>query len=398
VGIALLGVDVVVIKPSKKIILPLLASFTNIHQVFAEMMEKGKTRVKTVLNIYHQNSNDGQQVFDNSGREEANVVEPMIFIEHQVNEDTAIDAHIVFDFWTAASDTKLDGQTGASGGEPIKGQSRISGNIGARREVGKWSYGTKFGFSSEYDYSSLNGSLDVSRSFAKDNFVLGFSAQYFSDKVGLFRDLSSPSSSLITNDLPRKIFSTSLSASQILTPTDIIQVGASFVRSEKNLESTSSSVVVNGVRTVEDLPDTRSRYAVSANWVHGLGENSALNSSYRYYFDQWDLSAHSLRLAFLQEVNDEEDFYEVFLRYHSQSKVRYYGDSFSSNEVYRTSDADMDKFQSYEAGFFYSHSLGDQKWLGLEFEDVSWGNSIVYYNRTNGLRYGYYQTSIGFEF
>ncbi|MBT3583337.1 MAG: hypothetical protein HN509_00405, partial [Halobacteriovoraceae bacterium] len=100
----------------KKILFSLVILFANLGQAFAEMMEKGKTKVKTVFNFFHQNSNDGKQVFDGSGREEANVIEPMIFIEHQINEDTAITGHFVFDFWTAASDTKLDGNTGASGG------------------------------------------------------------------------------------------------------------------------------------------------------------------------------------------------------------------------------------------------------------------------------------------
>ena len=138
------------------------------------MMEKGKTKLKTVFNIYHQNSNDGNQVVDNSGREETNVIEPMVFIEHQITEDTAINGRIVFDAWTAASDTKLDNYTGASG-SPIMGQNRIAANLGVRKEKkvdkNRWNFGADVGFSSEYDYRSFNGSLNASRSFAKDNFT-----------------------------------------------------------------------------------------------------------------------------------------------------------------------------------------------------------------------------------
>ena len=82
-----------------------IASLSSPLNAFAEMLEKGKTKLKSVFNFYHQNSDNGNQVFDNSGREEATVVEPMIFIEHQVSAETAISGHFVFDAWTVASDS-----------------------------------------------------------------------------------------------------------------------------------------------------------------------------------------------------------------------------------------------------------------------------------------------------
>jgi hypothetical protein len=78
-----------------------------------------------------------------------------------------------------------------------------------------------------------------------------------------------------------------------------------------------------------------------------MGESSALNSSYRFYFDQWGVKANTFKVSFLQEVNDEEDFYEVFARYHHQSKVRYYGETFNSLDNHMTSDSDMESFNAY---------------------------------------------------
>jgi len=363
----------------------------------AEMIAKGSTRVKTVFNIYHQNSNDGKQVFDNSGREEANVIEPMIFVEHQITEDTAITGHFVFDFWTAASDTKVDGSTGASGAGRGT-QTRVSGSLGFKREVGKLSYSSAFGFSSEYDYKSLNGSFNIARSFAKDNFTLGFGAQYYADKVNLFQDLTPAAHARISDDLPRKIIALSLTGSQILTAKDIIQFSATYVQAKENLESTASSVLISGVRESEQLPKARKRYAFSTHWVHGPGESTALHTSYRYYFDQWKLKAHTLRIGHAWEINDEEDILELFARYHSQSKVEYFKAEFVATEEFMTSDSDLAKFSSYEGGIYYSQSLADKDYFGLNFSDVRWDNSLVYSTRTNGLRFAYWQTSLGFEF
>lgn len=379
----------------------ILLAFLALQNAFAEMMEKGKTKVKKVFNLYHQNSNDGRQVVDGRGREETNVVEPMVFIDHQINEDTAISGRVVFDAWTAASDTKLDNYTGASG-NPIMGQTRVAANLGARQEkkVGqnRWNYGFDLGFSSEYDYRSFNGSLNVSRSFAKDNFTLGGSLQYYLDEVDLFQDISNPQSATISKGNERKILAGTLTASQILTTKDILQFGVTFARSTGALESTANTVEIAGNRQVESLPGSRSRYATSVKWVHGLSEGSALNLSYRYYWDQWDLTAHTIRAAYLFDVVEDESYMELFARVHSQSEVEYYGDRFTNASGHMTSDSDLADYESYELGAFYESYLNDFKLFGLDFSDVTLGHGLVLSTRTNGMRYGYYQASFGYTF
>ncbi len=381
----------------KFLLLSLTSFFTLIQNTLAEMMEKGKTKVTSVFNFYHQNSNNGGQVIDNSGREEDHVVEPMIFIEHQITEDTAVTGQITFDAWTAASDSKLDSNTGASG-ESIKTQARIAANLGARQEKGKWSYGANFGFSTEYDYQSINGAINVSRSFAQDNFTLGFGLQYYMDELSAFRDISNPQAAKIETGLQRKILASSITASQILSPIDIIQFDFTFARSSGFLESTANTVNIGGVRAVEQLPDSRSRYALSTKYVRALSDISAINLSYRYYFDQWNVDSHTTRLAYLLELNDNEDFIETFVRHSYQSQVRYFADQFDTAQTFMTSDSDMNRFNSYETGIYLNHNYDDQKLFGVELENFSWNHGFVYYMRTNGLRNGYYQTSVSFEF
>lgn len=392
----------VVTRKLEKFFHGLLLSVLSLTNAFAEMMEAGKTKVKTVFNLYHQNSNDGNQVVDNSGREETSVFEPMIFIEHQITENTSLNGRVVFDAWTAASDTKLDNYTGASG-TPIMGQARVAANLGVNHEkkVGqsnRWNMGANIGFSSEYDYRSLNGSLNISRSFAKDNFTLGASVQYYLDEVSLFRNISNRTTASISSGLERKILATSLTASQILTTKDIYQVGLTYARSTGYLESTANTVNIAGARQVEVLPDSRSRYALSQKWVHGLSTTSALNLSYRYYWDQWDMTAHTIRGAYLFDIEEDESFMEVFARVHQQSEVEYYQGSFAVSRPFMTSDSDMADFRSYELGGYYEALQGDFKFLGIEFEEVTWSHGLVYAVRDNGLRYGYYQTGFGVKF
>lgn len=394
-------VVVVATKRLRQLLIALIVLFTNIGHSFAEMMSKGKTKVKSILNLYHQNSDGGDQVYDNSKREETNVVEPMIFIEHQITEDTALTAHFVLDLWTAASDTKLDSQTGASGESGIQGQARFSGNLGLRTEKGKWTFGSQLGMSSEYDYRSLNGSLNVSRSFAKDNFTLGFGLQYYLDEVSLFKDLTPAALAQIQSGQSRKILATSLSASQILTRKDIAFMTLNYIKASGHLESTASSVSVNNQREVEILPGSRDRYAATLGWVHALSETSALHSNYRYYWDDWQLSAHTLKMAYLWEYNDEEDFFEIALRYHQQSQVEYFKPNFTQAMPFMTSDSDLERFRSSEVSLFHTKKLftqKDVKILGLTFSNIHWSNGVTYAERSNGLRYAYVQSGFTFEF
>lgn len=381
----------------QRILLSVFLIFISIQSAFAEMMEKGKTKVKTLLNVYTQKSSSGKQVLDNSGNEDVTVIEPEIFVKHQITADTEINASFTIDTWTAESDTILDGKTGASG-EGKKGQARVAPTFGVRREVGKSKYGMNLGFSSEYDYTSKNISADYEHSFADDNFTLGVGIQYYADTVSLFPDITPPANAKITKDLTRDIYAINLGASQILTRKDIVEVSATLANSKGRLESTAGTVDVGGTREVEVLPGKRSRNAVSAKWVHAFNDEMAFNLSYRNYFDDWGARAHTIRGAYLIALREEQDFLEIALRYHSQRAVDYYKDRFGTAERFMTSDSDMSKFSSIEPSVMYSRSLGGLHMFGVDFKDAEWGNSLTYAKRNTGLHYAYLQTSLAFFF
>lgn len=381
----------------QRLILSLVMILISIQSAFAEMMQKGKSRVKTLLNVYSQNSKSGKQVLDNSGNENLLVLEPQIFVKYQITEDTEINASFVLDTWTAESDTILDGNTGASG-SGRKGQSRVASTLGGRKEIGKSTYGVNLGFSSEYDYTSKNISFDVDRSFAEDNFTIGLGLQYYADTVGLFKDITPPQSAVMNKQLSRDIYALNLSASQILTRADLAVLGVTYAKSSGRLESTAGSVQVGGVREVEILPGDRERKAVSAKWVHSLSETTAFNLAHRYYFDNWGLEAHSVRGAFLVSLRDDLDFLELGLRYHTQGSVDYYKDRFVSSERFMTSDSDLSKFHSYEPSILYSRNLGELKAYVVEFQEIEWSNSLTYSKRNTGLQSFYVQTGLSFFF
>ena len=369
----------------------------SLEHAFAEMMEKGKTKVKTLLNIYQQNSKAGKQVFDNSGNEKVSVVEPQIFVKHQITEDTEISSSFILDAWTAESDNIIDGNTGASG-EGIKGQARIAPTFGIRKEIGKTTLAANLGFSSEYDYISKNISLDISRTFADDNFALGLSIQKYAEELKLFPDVSPARNAQISSGNKRDITAISLGASQILTRSDLIEFGATYAKAEGRLESTAGTVNIAGTREVEVLPSSRDRKAGHIKWIHAFSEEFSAHFSHRYYTDNWGGSAQTSKISLFKSLNDDQDYLEIALRYHSQKAVNHYSESFNARQSYMTSDSDVSKFNSYEPTVSYTQSLTEKNVFGLHFSEIEWSNSATYGKRNTGLSYAYIQTGLSFSF
>ena len=56
---------VVTNKKATSILLGFIVLIGQMQNAFAEMMQKGRTKLKVLANLYHQNSNDGAQVVDN---------------------------------------------------------------------------------------------------------------------------------------------------------------------------------------------------------------------------------------------------------------------------------------------------------------------------------------------
>lgn len=381
----------------KSIAIALILFLVFVQKTFAEMMEKGKGRVKTVLNLYNQDSDSGKQVFNNSGNEDVTVVEPMIFVKHQIDETTEVSGQFVYDLWSAESDTIIDGQTGASG-KGKKKQPRSAPSLGVRKESGKKSYGANVGYSSEYDYLSKNISFNYTELFAEDNFTLGGSFQYYADTVDLFSDLSNPPEAKITKGHHRDIMAINLGASQILTRHDLVGIGVTVASSKGRLESTAGTINVEGEREVERLPSKRLRKAATLNWSHAFTEEIAIAPSYRYYLDDWGASANTIKTSLLFSLRDDLDLLELSARYHDQKKVDYYRDSFSTREKFMTSDSDMSEFQSTEVSIYYLRSLDDSSKWGFDFTNLEWGSGVTYAKRDTGLTYGYIQTSFAITY
>lgn len=362
----------------------------------AAAMELG--RVKFLFNSFQQNSNKGNQVYDDTGKEDVTVFEPMLFVVANVSEDTQISANFTYDSWSAASDTAIDGNTGASGGG-IEQQARVSGQIGYRKgdDLNNWS--TRVGMSQEYDYNSLNLGASWVRSYAQDNFTLAISPQIFMDEAKEF-DLVKGGA---TKFQRRSIYALDASGSQLLSASDVLQFGYTFVMMEGMLNSIASTVKVLDEptdpfqRQTEELPGSRTRHALYSKWVHGFSDEVAAHVSYRYYQDDWQIQAHTAE-AGLRWASSESDWFAMpTLRFHQQTETKYFQKQFATAEKYMTSASDLAQFTSTRYGLHLGRGGIAVKPFGHESE-LEFSLGAYTYQRTNGLTYSIYQLGVGLVF
>lgn len=387
---------------TKTIMRSILISITLFtQQLFANTASK----VKAIFNFYTQDGSQGEQIYGSDQKEKVEVLEPMLFIDYQINEQTSINAHFVLDSWTAASDTQLDGNTGASmdDGAPeeaITRQGRGSAQIGITNDYKSWLWSSRLGISSEYDYKSLNFGGTIQKNFANDNFVLAFSPQLFFDRAKTFNLVSQET----TEYKGRTIYSADLSASQILTPSDIIQFGATYIHMHGMLNNISNTVKVltnpysNTLSRVEEnLPNNRERYAISAKAIHAFTDETALHAGYRYYDDTWGISANTAELSLNQSYFEDDAFLRVSYRYYNQNQNEYYAHEFATQQQFMTSDSDMETFSGNRYGIHYGHSLGDKKVFGFGLEDIQIDVGVYYYKRSNELTYTLAQIGLNIQ-
>lgn len=70
-------------------------------------------------------------------------------------------------------------------------------------------------------------------------------------------------------------------------------------------------------------PDTRDRSAFMLSSVYHFTDD-VLYSSYRYYWDTWNIRSHTIDLKYRHFVGDEDSYVEPLLRFYTQSKASFY--------------------------------------------------------------------------
>lgn len=175
-----------------------------------------------------------------------------------------------------------------------------------------------------------------------------------------------------------------VSLTQVLTKDLLLSLNYDAVTDEGFLNNPYRSVAFLDSTTPsgisfepEAYPNTRTSNAISANFLYYLPYRATVKAGYRYYTDDWDISAHTAELAYVHPFG-ERWIFETGYRFYTQSEAEFYAD------IFPRADAQNFKARDKELSEFTDHSFS----LGVSY-DLPGGKRGFIDKTTLNLKYSY---------
>ena len=173
-----------------------------------------------------------------------------------------------------------------------------------------------------------------------------------------------------------------LGLSQVFTRRLVMSLAYDSTLDDGYLNSPYRGARLNGLLVPERYPRTRDSNALALRGVYGFSTNegrlsSSLRAGYRYFWDTWQIQAHTLEVAY-QRYFGSRWIGEANFRYYSQTAASFYSDNFTQSQVYMARDKELSTFDSYGLGikgtWWFYRNPSSQRRASLNFT----GNRVYY--------------------
>ncbi len=273
------------------------------------------------------------------------VVAPRLRAQTSLNDATRATAVYAVDIWTSAS---IDIVSSASQ-TPVTEQ-RDEVNLSIDHEQGDLTFTGAYRYSVEPDYVSHGGSGGVGYDFSDNNSQLGLGVSGSSDKVGR---AGYPGFEERVAALGAR-----LSFTQVLDRDTVAQAQYELSRAEGFLASSYRYVAIGGdgdctgtapLCVPEHVPGERMRHAASLFARRSLSDAFSIGAGYRFYLDDWGLTAHTLR-AELGYMPGADTVLRARYRLYLQGATDHYQARYFAVQPYVTSDKEQSPLSSHRVG------------------------------------------------
>ncbi|WP_121353689.1 DUF3570 domain-containing protein [Flavisolibacter nicotianae] len=298
------------------------------------------------------------------------------------------------DHYTSASSDKINPYTISS---PSHADTRIYPSLSwmAENNAKGTTVGAGLSFSNEFDYRSIGANVLFAQKTANRNGEFSARLQAYLDNLKLIYPIELRSGVIPTTreeergddyaTASRNSFSGSFSYSQIINPSLQLALIADVVYQQGYLGLPFHRIYfTDGNVAIENLPDTRLKIPLGFRANYFVGDKLILRSFYRFYHDDWGLTAHTAQFETSMKLSP---FFSLtpFYRYYKQNSVNYFAPYkvHSPSETYYTSNYDLSAFNShfYGAGFRLTPATGVFHVQRISALELRYGH----YNRTTGL-------------
>ncbi|MGA0169627.1 MAG: DUF3570 domain-containing protein [Pseudomonadales bacterium] len=269
--------------------------------------------------------------------------------------------------WGASVDSAGDQQVIMSGASIDDSRNKLEGSLTKYSDNAAWS--VSVGGSREHDYRSNYAGFRWINEFFQKNTTLTLDASYASDT------LNPTDASLYGRVVKASKQSRSLAVgvSQILSRKQIVQLGYGLTKRAGFL---SDPYKLRDVR-----PDNRIEHRLTAGYLHYVeAAASRVRAEYRYYWDSYDLEAHTVELSILTPILDRWEI-EPGIRRYQQSAASFFtlGDLYDRPlSLPQSSDFRLSAFGALSTKLAINYKQDALK-IGLQYERYrskpSWGLS-----------------------
>lgn len=345
---------------------------------------------------YYDQDGDRSPVTGGVGTEKAEVFSPVILLAWRVTESLSLSADVGIDQVSSASMGNI--QMELSSASIPASDTRTFGTLRAKKKWKASTFGLSVGAAKEYDYQSFSYGLDWSVELNQANTALSASVRRYDDAIDLIGidGYGNQGGGLppTTGSGDRTTTDFTVLVSQTLGKRTAGSLELFVSRQDGVLSTPYHEVVIGpwapggpaGEHVAERLPDSRARKALALRLNHSFSDRFVLRSGYRYYSDDWGITAHTIDLEpHFRLRSDREMWLFPILRYGTQTGADYFGvpGTFTGAESYYTSDWDLAETTMLKYGLGWTvNTRPGQTWLGIlrRFEARA-----TVYDRDDGL-------------
>lgn len=376
--------------------LGIIASFAQVVKRDSVPYEKRKLKFEQadLVNSYYSQDGNNSAVTGGIGTEKLTDISNTFDLKLSRYGKTGLkhtyNFEIGFDTYTSASSDNIDPNTISSPSySDVRIYPSLSWNI-ANEQKGN-SIGFNLSTSTEYDYTSVGGGVNFTKSSKDKNTELTVKLQAFFDTWNVIlpvelrpNNFGSPGYNQ-GDKAPRNSFSAAISLSQILSKNfqALLMVEPAL---QNGLLATRYQRVFfnNGAFRAEFLPNQRIKLPIGARLNYFLGDNLVLRSFLRYYTDDWGINSGTAELETSIKLTPFASV-SPFYRYYAQTASNYFAGYQTHNIAsnFYTSDYDLSKFNSnfFGAGLRFAPPSGVLGLSRVSMIEFRYGH----YNRSNGL-------------
>ncbi len=215
----------------------------------------------------------------------------------------------------------------------------------------------EFGFGLDYAVRDSNLSVGVSTSkepdYRADAFSVDVAQEVFGGMTSVSLGFSRESNKVGQKNLgffdQAKHWQYRVGVTQILTPRWVASANVEAISDTGYLGNPYRAARVFGAAVPENLPRTRSSRALNLRAIGDLGSRDAVRGSYRYFWDNWQVKAHSLEAGYSRYVG-ESFLLDGVVRYYRQDKALFYSDNAQSQTEFVTRNRTLGTYDGNTLG------------------------------------------------